>query len=85
MASCWENLENSSKRPQGYKPQLSLNEAKKKLSKAQSKQRVTQNNRKTEVQGAMVEFQGAIVECKNEFSCITISFKKLQNCQTKKL
>ncbi len=27
MASCWENPENSSKRPQGYKPQLSIDEA----------------------------------------------------------
>ncbi len=31
MARCWENPENASKRPEGYKPKLSLDEVKKKI------------------------------------------------------
>ncbi len=81
MASCWEYPENSSKCPQGYKPQLSIDEAKKKLSEAQNKRSTGQNNNqnaKTKVQGAMVEVQGAMVECNNEFSCSTITFKTME-------
>ncbi len=81
MTSCWENPENSSKRPQGYKSQLSLHEAKKKLSEAQSKNKTGQSNNqngKTEVQGAMAEVQGAMVEFKNEFSCSTVTFNTLE-------
>ncbi len=81
MASCWENPENSSKRPQGYKPQLSIDEAKKKLSEAKNKMTTGQSNNqngKTEVQGAMVEVQGAMVECNNKFSCSTIILEMME-------
>ncbi len=81
MASCWENPENSSKRPQGYKPQLSIDEAKKKLSEAKNKMTTGQSNNqngKTEVQGAIVEVQGAMVECNNKFSCSTITFETME-------
>ncbi len=44
MASCWENHENSSKHPQGYKPQVLLYEANKKLCEAQSKNKTAQSN-----------------------------------------
>ncbi len=81
MASCCENPENFSKRPQGYKPQLSIDEAKKKLNKAQNKRTTGQSNNqngKTEVRGAMVKIQGAMVECKSEFLCSTITFETME-------
>ncbi len=80
MINCWEHPENSSKRPQGYNPKLSLDHAKKQISKAikSSNNQTTNSNSKTEVQGAMVEIQGAMIECKNEFSCSLINFDEIE-------
>ncbi len=74
--NCLDNPENSSKRPQGYKPKLSLDDAKKRISKAvkSSNNQATNSNSKTEVQGSMVEVQVSIIEFKNEFSCSLINF-----------
>ncbi len=56
MASCWENHENSSKRPQGYKPQLSIDEAKKKLSEAKKKWQQDKATIKMEQQRSKVQW-----------------------------
>ncbi len=61
--SCWENPENAAKHPKGYKPKLSIDEGKKRMTKA--------NKSKIEIQGAFDEV--------NKFSCINVDINSEEN------